>query len=104
MTDWLSKAANVAQILTGLGAAWAYGSYRCDRWRKKRRVEDYLKGEKERKVDQGQRSPLNIMVALALTEADVLQAAFNSKKINPRIQVHITQANPFGNLLLEYVG
>jgi hypothetical protein len=104
MKDWLSPVADVATILTFLGAVFAYGKYLCDRARKRWRVETYLKGEKMKNKDQGQRSLLNIMAALALTEADILQAAFDSKKIKPRIQSNVTQAHPFGSLLLEYVG
>ena len=95
--EWLETVANIVAILTGGGAAWAYGKYRYDRWRKKTLLESYLKSTK------GPQSPLHLMAALALTEADVLQAAFDSHKIKPRMQAFITQSHPFGNLLLEYV-
>jgi hypothetical protein len=98
---WLEVCANIAAILTAIVAGLAWGAYRYDLYRKRKRLEAYLKAEKEKGTDKGQRTMLHLMVRLGLTEAEVMQASFRSKHLIRRIA-----ADPKNDraeaLLLEY--
>ena len=86
MIKWsLEISANVASIATAIVALYAYGCYRCRLRRKRIRLEQYLKSEKEKKTDKGQRTVLHLSATLALTDSDILQAAFESKNIVPKV-------------------
>ncbi len=82
---WLGTIANIAAIITALVAAFGYGFYICDRFCKRRHLEKYLKSEKEKEEDRGQRSLLHLMAKLGMTEAELLQASFRSKNIDRKI-------------------
>src|ERR1700730_13476050 len=77
----LETIANGASILTaGLaGAAWVYYAY--DRCRKRHNLENYLKGEKEKGTDKGQRTMVHLMSRLRLSEDEILRAAFHSRAV-----------------------
>lgn len=77
----LSFWANLAAILTALIAVFGYGKYQWDACTKRKKLEAYLKSEKEKAKDQGQRSALHLMARLGLTEAEILHASFSSKHI-----------------------
>lgn len=79
--ELLGLAANWAAILTAVVAVWAYGFYHFERCRKRSKLESYLKAEKEKKVDRGQRTVLHLVAHLNMSESDVLDAAFRSKKV-----------------------
>ena len=81
----LSCWADLAAILTAIVAVFGYGRYRWDANCKRRKMEDYLKGEKNRSKNQGQRSMLHLMARLGLTEAEILHASFSSKHIVRKI-------------------
>lgn len=78
----LGIAANWASITTAIVAVVAYGHFRHDRWSKMTALEKYLKTEKATRSDNGQRSVTHLMARLSMTEADVLGAAFRSKRID----------------------
>lgn len=48
-------------------------------------MEDYLKNEKARKIDQGQRSILHLVAHLGMTDAEILQASFQSDHVARRL-------------------
>ncbi len=96
----LEIAADIASIATAIVAVWAYGRYRCLLRRKRVDLEEYLKSEKDKKIDQEQRTLLHLSRALALSQSDILQAAFDSKKIEPRIETG--SDGKAKRLLLEY--
>ena len=75
--DPLEIIANIAAILTAILAGWFWIYYQYDLYKKRVRVINYLKGEKN-KGDQGQRSVRNIMAGEGLTEADVYNAVFSN--------------------------
>lgn len=81
----LSEMADLAQILTFLGALWAYFSYRCGARKKSRRLEKYLRDEKLKGIDQGQRSFLNIVRYVGLTEDEIIRASFRDQRIGRRV-------------------
>jgi hypothetical protein len=98
----LGMASNWAAILTAIVAVWAYGRYVWIRHQKRTSLEEYLKAEKAHGTDKGQRTILHLVAHLSMTENDVLDAAFRSKRVrcvtNSDIQGYTAQ------LLFEYVG
>jgi hypothetical protein len=86
-TDWLAVGANVAQAATGVVAVWLWVKYI---WRARERrieLENYLKEQKraddgrERIYPHGRRPVLHLMGNLAMTETQVLEAAFSSSTV-----------------------
>ena len=79
--DWLGFLANIAAIVTALvaliGSAW----YIVERGGKRRRLEEYLKAERDAGKDKGQRSILHLVARVGLTEQEIMQASFRSKHI-----------------------
>lgn len=80
----LDAASDIATVIMAIVAVGAYAWYQIDILRKRIRLEAFLKGEikgKRHKDDLGQRSVLFLASQLRMTEAEVLEAAFKSKKI-----------------------
>ena len=98
----LGMAANWAAILTAIIAVLAYGRYEWSRCQKRLRLEKHLKAEKAKGTDKGQRTVLHLVAHLSMSEDDVLDAAFRSK----RVQCVTTsdQEGYVSKLLFEYVG
>jgi hypothetical protein len=86
--DWVGLAANWSAILTAVIAVGASVLYWSDCWKKRRKLESYLKKEKENGQDQGQRSLIHLTRSLAMTEGDILHAAFRSNYIEARAKVN----------------
>jgi len=75
---------HVAAIATAIVAVWAFAAYRFGNWKKQRMLEEYLAKERPGRryaIDTGQRTIIHLMAELRMSEAEVLQAAFTSKKV-----------------------
>lgn len=79
--DSLTIAANWATILTAAIATVAYGRFIIGQWQRRKSLEAYLREEKLRRYDEGRRSVIHLMANLAMTETEILAAAFQSKII-----------------------
>lgn len=79
--DMLEIAANWAAILTALVATLAYLRFVGAQWRRRRALEAHLREEKRSNRDNGRRTLMHLMANLAMTEAEVLHAGFQSRKI-----------------------
>ncbi|MGJ8572714.1 MAG: hypothetical protein ACSHXI_18655 [Hoeflea sp.] len=92
-----------AAILTAIVAVFGYGKYLFDQHRRKMRLIEYLKSEKQKNEDKGQRTILHLIAKLGMTEAQVLEASFQSGKITRRLSKdgNTGRAN---EILLEWVG
>ena len=81
-TNWLGLLANIAAIVTPLvafaGSLW----YLIERRGKRLRLEAYLKAERDKGKDKGQRSMLHLVARVGLTEKEILQASFRSRHID----------------------
>jgi hypothetical protein len=77
----LELLANIAEILTATVAALAYGLYRYDQRSKRIRLENYLRNEKQRNPAKHTHTILHVMAEVALTENEILRAAFGSRHI-----------------------
>lgn len=82
--NWLNGASDVATITLAIVAIGAYGWYQIDLYCRRRRLETFLKGEvrsKRHKDDLGRRTVLFLASAMRMTESEVLEARFKSKKL-----------------------
>ncbi|MBT4906419.1 MAG: hypothetical protein HOK98_07480 [Rhodospirillaceae bacterium] len=99
--DWLGLIANIAAIVTALvafaGSLW----YVVERGTKRRRLEAYLKAERDAEGDKGQRSVLHLVARVGLTEQEILQASFRSKHIG-RVLTTNKLDGMAKDILLEY--
>ena len=98
----LGIVANWAAILTAVIATIAYGRFLHAQFSQKNALENYLRTEKETAIDGGQRTVLHLMSNLSLTEAEVLSAAFRSKKIHPAVSVD--EKGHADRIMFEYSG
>lgn len=80
----LSVLANWAAILTAVIAVWAYGQFVLSKVYRRKRLERYLYDV--RNEGMGQKSVLHLMRQLRSTEAEVLEAAFHSNKVEPAVK------------------
>ncbi|HEX2020070.1 MAG TPA: hypothetical protein VGO17_14120 [Aurantimonas sp.] len=74
LSDW-------AAILTAIVATLAYGRYWLAHHARRKALEAYLKEEKLGAGDEGRRSVMHLMANLAMTEAEVLHAGFESDRV-----------------------
>lgn len=97
----LGIVANWAAILTAAVAVVAFGLYHWERRQKRLRLEDYLKSEKTKGTDQGQRGMQHLVARVGMSESDVLDIAFRSKRIR-----RVTRVDEDGfatMVMLEYI-
>jgi hypothetical protein len=98
--NWLEIGAQIAAIATALIAGWAYGRYLYERRQKRRRLENYLKKEKDAGKNRGQRTVLHLVAELGMTDAEIIDAAFRSRCIVRKVTPDMMGAA--SKLLLEY--
>ena len=96
----LEIAAHWAAILTGVVARLAYGHFLLVRRNRRVRLEEYLHGQKNAGRDKGQRTVMHLIATLGMTEAEVVDAAFRSRKI--RRVVITDDEGRADRLLFEY--
>jgi len=105
MMNWfmnnLEAIANFAAILTAVVALFGYGAYRWDQYEKRKKLENYLKAEKDVGNDKGQRSLLHLMAKLDMTENQLKKAASKSKNIVTKVTVK-EKTGKADTLLLEW--
>lgn len=96
--DDLSTLANMAAILTAVIAVFGYGAYRLEQYSKRSHLEGYLKAESSGD-DLGQRSLLHLMAKVGMTEAELIQASFQSDHIVRKIAKNDTTGRAAALLL-----
>lgn len=100
--EGLAIASDWAAILTAAIAVVAYGRFVWEQMQRRRSLEHYLREEKLRRHDEGRRSVIHLMANLAMTEAEILAAAFQSKFV---IAVPgVDESGKASRLLFEYDG
>lgn len=80
----LDAASDIATVIMAIVAIGAYGWYQIEIVANRARLEEFLKGEvkgKRHKDDLGRRTVLFLASQLRMTEAEILEAGFKSKKI-----------------------
>lgn len=86
MSDSLASLANIAAIITAAVALFGYLAYQIGQCRKRIKLEQYLRSEKQQGSDNGQRSLLHLVANVGMTETELIQASFKSKRIIRRIK------------------
>ena len=81
----LEEASNWATILTAGVAAWGYGSYRWDRCSRRKRLEAYLREEKNQSSTPAH-TMKHLIVKLGMSEAEIYRAIFDSKHVRRLIR------------------
>jgi hypothetical protein len=82
--NWADLASVLTFVITFIGAGvgvYGYVKYRCEIRQKANRLEEFLRAEKMKGVDEGQRSVIRIIKDVGLTEDEIIQVSFR----NPRI-------------------
>jgi len=79
--DGLTIAANWATILTAAIVRTAFSRFLWGRRQRRNSLEAYLREEKLSRRDEGRRSVIHLMASLAMTEAEILAAAFQRNRI-----------------------
>lgn len=98
----LEIVANWAAILTALVATVAYWRFVCAQWSRRVALERHLREEKLAGQDLGKRTVMHLMANLAMTEAEVLHAGFQSKKIT--VASGVDEQGRAVRLYFEYCG
>lgn len=105
LADWSSISSILTFIVTFIGAAvgvFGYVKYLYGKHAKSKKLEEYLRAEKAKKVDQGQRSITQIVREVGLTEDEIIQVSFRNPNVGRRVK---TGAGGFAEqLLFEYQG
>jgi hypothetical protein len=101
MRECIADIANVASIITAVVAVAASVYFKWDSSSKIKKMESYLKIEKAKSGDKGQRSLLHLMANVGLTESEILHASFKSRIIARRLTT--SAATHLANdILFEY--
>ncbi len=77
--------ADLTAILTFVVGVYGYLKYRYGLHEKFKKLEEYLRSEKLKGENKGQRSPLRIVSDVGLTEDEAIQASFRNPRIGRRV-------------------
>ncbi|MBD2089502.1 hypothetical protein H6F67_06500 [Microcoleus sp. FACHB-1515] len=87
--DWWVDLTSILTFFITLAGAfvgiYGYLRYQCEFRQKNKRLENYLRREKEKGEDRGQRSVLRIMRDIGLTEDEMLKISFHNPKVSRRV-------------------
>ncbi|MDD1452624.1 hypothetical protein NHF48_019605 [Sphingomonas sp. H160509] len=82
--DWLDLLDHIASIMTAAVAVWAWWQFGLRRRRNRSALENYLnglRGKPQWGTDKGQRTIVHLMAELRQTEAEIIEGAFSSRKV-----------------------
>lgn len=85
MAGW-DIAGDIATVATAVVAVFGYSKYLLEKLINRKRLECYLRCQKEAGTDEGQRSIIHLMARTGLTETEIFEASRNSKHIVRRIK------------------
>jgi hypothetical protein len=100
--EWLEICANVAAILTPIVGIFLWLIYQWGFYQKKMKLEAYLKTEREKGGDKGQRTLMHLMIKVGLTESEILQASFKSRHIK-RLEINDSTTHLTEEILFQYI-
>jgi hypothetical protein len=102
LADWSSILTFVVTFIGAAVGVFGYIRYLCGQHSKSKRLEEYLRAEKAKQVDQGQRSVIQIIRDVGLTEDEIIQVSFQNPHVGRRVKTgedHLAK-----QLLFEYQG
>jgi len=88
MRESLEILANVASVFTALVAVLAACYYALDRRRKREKLENYLRDAKRENPNRHTYTILHLMAQLGLTESEILNASFSSRRVSRKEHVN----------------
>ncbi len=98
VANWAASFTAAFAAFAAFASAWFWG----ERCKKRVKLENYLKKQKASGADKGQRSLLHLMRHLSMTEADIMNAAFRSNRVEPKVK---KDEDGFADsLFFEYTG
>jgi hypothetical protein len=86
LADWSSVLTFVVTLIGAAVGICGYLKYLRDLHTKSERLEEYLRKEKAKKIDQGQRSIIQIMRDVGLTEDEIIQVSFRNPHVARRVK------------------
>jgi hypothetical protein len=101
---WADFASILAFLVTGVAAVvgiFGYIRYQCDLRKKSKRLEDFLRAEKMKGEDRGQRSIIQIIKDVGLTKDEIIQVSFRNRKVVRRAVID-EKTGLAKELLFEY--
>jgi hypothetical protein len=100
--NWLGVAADWSAILTAGVATVAYARFVSAQRKRRNALEQYLRDEKLNGVDGARRTIMHLMANLSMSEAEVLQAGFQSDLV--RAVPGVDEEGRAVRLYFEYAG
>jgi hypothetical protein len=100
LADWSSILTFVVTLIGAAVGVFGYLKYLRGLHTKSERLEEYLKKEKAKQIDQGQRSIIQIIRDVGLTEDEIIQVSFRNPHVARRAKIgedHLAK-----QLLFEY--
>jgi hypothetical protein len=84
--DCIELFSSLATILTAVVAVYGYGSYRRDRYSRRKQLEQYLETEKTQNPKPGH-TVMHLMAKLGMTEEEIFRASFDSVRVARKVRV-----------------
>lgn len=87
LADWASVLTFAITLIGAAVGVAGYIRYLCGLRKKSKKLEEYLRGEKAMKEDQGQRSVIQIIRDVGLTEDEIIQVSFRNPRVGRRAKM-----------------
>jgi hypothetical protein len=100
LADWASVLTFIITLIAAIVGVVEYIRYRCGLREKSTKLEQYLRGEKAKQKDRGQRSVIQIIKDVGLTEDEIIQVSFRNPRVGRRVK--LDEADLAKQLLFEY--
>lgn len=84
--DTIELFSSLATILTAVVAVYGYGSYRRDRYSRRKQLEQYLETEKIQNPKPAH-TVMHLMAKLGMSEEEIFRASFDSAHVARKIRV-----------------
>lgn len=87
LADWASVLTLVITLIGAVVGVGGYIRYLCGLHEKSKKLEEYLRNEKAKEEDQGQRSVIQIIRDVGLTEDEIIQVSFRNPRVGRRAKI-----------------
>src|SRR5712664_2562761 len=101
LADWSSILTFVVTLIGAAVGVFGYVKYLRGLHTKSKRLEEYLRKEKAKQIDQGQRSIIQIMRDVGLTEDEIIQVSFRNPHVARRAKIRVS-FNPTKSLCKNF--
>ncbi len=87
LADWASLLTFIITLIAAIVGVVEYIRYRSGLHEKSKKLEQYLRSEKAKRDDQGQRSVIQIIRDVGLTEDEIIQVSFRNPRVGRRVKL-----------------